>query len=364
MAKTMQINTTEVKQICSDFNSKVASIDLGSIDVAGAFEPFTSLGILTNYVTSLKEALSTITENCTTISSVLNNLATTQEDIDDAGKGGAGTDYFGGSGGSGGGSSGGSGGGGGGYSGGGTSVDNGGSTIGVDSGTGADTESSLSDIASSSALQTLLSILSTSPSTITSEERASYLKELLKLKLQDSNADLSKVIDSMDPSDLQAYLASIYNGELAINDATASVTYDILERIASTYNIEITNLLKADRMDSIRDKVEELSNEYIELFNSHNLQTELINIYEGTNISEKDEDFVSSVRTVVDLIALNNNTTGDSLLLEENNMGIVKKEIGKITESIGQLRIMSMQDDESFLEALNNIFKTSGISTS
>ena len=67
MGSTMQINTTEMKNICSTFNSKVSSIDLGSVDVAGSFEPFTSQGILTGYVSSLKDALTSISENCTNI---------------------------------------------------------------------------------------------------------------------------------------------------------------------------------------------------------------------------------------------------------------------------------------------------------
>ena len=95
MSSTMSINTTEINNICSEFNSKVSSIDLGSIDVAGAFEPLTSQGILTSYVSSLKDALTSISENCTNISSILSNLASTQEGIDDAGKKNADTTYFG-----------------------------------------------------------------------------------------------------------------------------------------------------------------------------------------------------------------------------------------------------------------------------
>jgi hypothetical protein len=356
MGNSMTINTTEINNICSTFNSKVSSIDLGSIDVAGAFEPLTSQGILTNYVSSLKEALNSINENCTNISSILKNLADTQQGIDDAGKSGAETDYFGGS------SSGGTRSGGSTYSGGGgggshsTSADNGNSTVTVNSGDASTSE--LSSIASTSALEALLSILNSSTTTITSEERASYLKELLKLKLQDSNADLSKVIDSMDPTELQAYLKNIYNGELAINDATVSVTYDILERISKETNIELKDLVTSENIDTVRDKVEAMSEEYINLFNSHNLQTDLQGIYDGSNIEGKDEDFVESVRTVVDIIAINQDTTGDQLLLESSNMDTIKTEIGKVTESLGQLRIMSTGTNEEFVSALTNIFTT------
>lgn len=356
MGSTMSINTTEINNICSEFNSKVSSIDLGSIDVAGAFEPLTSQGILTSYVSSLKDALTSISDNCTNISSILSNLANTQQEIDNSGKDGAGSNYFGNNNSSGnnsGNRSNNSGGGGGNHT---TSTNNNNSTVTVDSGNGSDSQSQLSDLTTTEALETLLSILSTSSTAITSEERASYLKELLKLKLQDSDADLAEVIDSMDPTELQSYLKKIYNGELAINDATVSVTYDILERISKETNIELTELVSEENLDTIREKVESMSQEYITLFNSNDLQAELSAIYDGSGVEGKDEDFVSSVRTIIDIIAINEETTGDQLLLEASNVDTLKTEIGKVTESLGQLRIMSAGSNEEFLTALNNIF--------
>ena len=354
MSSTMSINTTEINNICSEFNSKVSSIDLGSIDVAGAFEPLTSQGILTSYVSSLKDALTSISENCTNISSILSNLASTQEGIDDAGKKNADTTYFGNDTGNGNGNGNGNGSStSGSHS---TGTNNGNSSVGVQSGEGSNSQSELNEIATTTALETLLSILSTSPTAITSEERASYLKELLKLKLQGSNAELAEVIESMDPTELQAYLKKIYNGELVINDATVSVTYDILERISKETNIEMTELVSEENIDTIREKVEEMSQEYITLFNSNNLQQDLQSIYDGTGVEGKDEDFVSSVRTIIDVIAINEETTGDQLLLEAGNVDTLKTEIGKVTESLGQLRIMSAGSNDEFISALNNIF--------
>lgn len=354
MSSTMSINTTEINNICSEFNSKVSSIDLGSIDVAGAFEPLTSQGILTSYVSSLKDALTSISENCTNISSILSNLASTQEGIDDAGKKNADTTYFGNDTGNGNGNGNGNGSStSGSHS---TGTNNGNSSVGVQSGEGSNSQSELNEIATTTALETLLSILSTSPTAITSEERASYLKELLKLKLQGSNAELAEVIESMDPTELQAYLKKIYNGELVINDATVSVTYDILERISKETNIELTELVSEENIDTIREKVEEMSQEYITLFNSNNLQQDLQSIYDGTGVEGKDEDFVSSVRTIIDVIAINEETTGDQLLLEAGNVDTLKTEIGKVTESLGQLRIMSAGSNDEFISALNNIF--------
>ena len=346
----MQIDTAKISSICSTFKSNVSSIDLGSVDVAGAFEPFTSQGILTGYVSSLKEALSSISENCTNIAGILENLAGTQANIDDNGKKAGETDLFttprttGGGGG----------GGGGGYHS--TGTDNGNQSVGINSTDASDEKKDLSELMSSTLLESLLSILTSSASTLTDEERASFLKELLKLKLMDDK-ELSDIVESMDPTELQAYLKKIYNGELAINDATVSITYDILESIAKANNSTLTEFVKEENMDIIREKVEQLSQEYITLFNSNDLRTELQNIYDGNNIDGKSEDFVNSVRTTLDLIAVNNSTTADDLLLEDSKADTLKTEIGKISETLGQLRVMSTKTNSEFLTALNNIFK-------
>ena len=344
----MQIDTGRISSICSTFKSSVSTIDLGSVDVAGAFEPFTSQGILTGYVSSLKEALSSISENCTNIAGILEGLAGTQETIDQTGTNAGETNFFN----TGNRSSGGGGGGGGGYHS--TGANNGNSTVELKSTD--TTKSELSSLMSSELLEKLLSILTSSSTAITDEERASYLKELLKLKMQDSK-ELSDIIESMDPSELQAYLKKIYNGELAINDATVSITYDILEAIAKSNNSTIEEFIKVENMDTIRSKVEELSQEYITLFNSNDLRSELQNIYDGTNIDGKSEDFVKSVRTTLDLIAVNNDTTADALLMEDSNTATLKTEIGKISETLGQLRVMSTKSNSEFLQSISNIFK-------
>ena len=119
--------------------------------------------------------------------------------------------------------------------------------MGVPSTSASEQTQQLNSIMSSEYLESLLSILTSSSSAVTSEERASYLKELLKLKLQESK-ELQGVIESMDPTELQAYLKKIYNGELAINDATVSVTYDILEQIAKEHNTTLEDFVKEEKL--------------------------------------------------------------------------------------------------------------------
>ena len=355
---TLVLNTTNMSTVCSNYKSKVSSIDLASVDVTSMFEPFTSVGVLTSYVPSLKEALQSITDNCTSLISILENLVATQSTIDQGTESGAGTNYFSDYGGSSGSSSGSSGssGGGGSYSssGGGqtTSTNNGQSTISINNPTVEQPTTSLAT--DSGFMQSLISIASTSPTALTSEDRASYLKELLKIKNQ-NNSQVLEVIESIDPTTLQTYLKSILNGELPITNVAQSVTFDILESIAKERNIELTELITTENVDDIRQKVEEMSDEYMTLFSSNNLSTELLSIYDGV-AEGKTDSFISSVRTAVDMIAINKDISSESLLAEEQYEPYLKEEIGKVTEALSEIRLMSTKSNSEFVEALTTLF--------
>ena len=351
----MVLNTTGVSNVCSTYKGKISSIDLGSIDVTAAFEPFTSLGILTSYVPSLKDALSSIQDNCNSLCSILENLVSTQSAIDTSGQQAAGTGYFndyGGSSGGGtnyGGSSGGS------TSSGGTqttTTDNGQQTVGVES---PDVEQSVQKLTTDDGfMKSLLSIATTSPSAITSEERASYLKELLKIKNQ-NNDSVTEVIDSLDPTVLQQYLQKILNGELPITDISQSVTFDILESIAKSTNTELVNLFKGDNLEDLRTKVAEIANEYLTLFNSNDLNTELLAVYDGTKADTLGEDFTTSIRTTVDMIALNKDVTAEELLSNNDYNGYLHEQITSVVSALNEVKAVCTKSDSEFVTALGKL---------
>ncbi len=358
---TLIMNTTNLNSVCSNFKSKVSSIDLGGIDVTSMFEPFTSVGVLTSYVPSLKDALKTITDNCNSLIGILQNLVDTQQNIDDNGaqNGNSGyfTDYggnnsYGNSGGNSGGYSGG-------YSGGSSSnVNNGNSTIGIKNPSVEDPITTLQT--DPGFMQSLISIASTSPTALTSADRASYLKDLLKIKNQ-NNQNTVSIIDSVDPTVLQTYLKSIINGELPITNVAQSVTFDILERIAKERNINLTELITAENVNDIRQKVEELSQEYLTIFNSNNLQTDLLNIYDGATSPEMSDDFISSIRTAIDIIAINKDITAEELLGNEANASYLKEELGKVTEALSQIRLMGTKSNAEFVDSLTKLFGESQV---
>ncbi len=351
MADTMVLNTTNMTSICSNYKSKVSSIDLASVDVTSIFEPFTSVGVLTSYVPSLKEALQSIQDNCTSLISILENLVSTQTVIDNNASDQGSTNYFSDYSGDRSYSSGRSSSSGGEQS---SSANNNQQSVGL----APTIDPSLQSLATEPGfMQSLMSIATTSPSTITSEERASYLKELLRIKNQ-NNGNATSIIEATDPTVLQAYLQSILNGELPITNVAQSVTFDILQRIAAENNIELTDLFKTENLNDIRAKVEELSEEYITLFNSNNLKTDLLAVYDGTVADVKSDDFISSVRTALDIIALNKDTSAESLLAEEEYDSYLREEIGNVAEALSEIRLMGTKSNDEFVAALTTLFGT------
>ena len=348
----MVINTTGVTSVCSTYKSAISSADLASIDVTSAFEPFTSVGVLTSYVPSLKEALASINDNCNSLCSILENLANTQQGIDDSGKQKTDTGYFNDYGGNnyrGSNRSGSSNSSGGQQD---TSVDNKNQEVGVNA---PDVEQSLQQLATDEGfMQALLSIASTSPSAITSEERASYLKELLKIKNQ-NNQSVVDVIDSLDPSVLQQYLQKILNGELPITDVSQSVTFDILEQIAKENGCELVDLFKGSDLSDHKTKVQSLADEYLTLFNSNNLKTDLLAVYDGTETDKYSDEFTTSIRTTLDIIALNKDTTSEELLSNAEYDTYLKEQVSSVVAALNEIKAVCTKSDSEFVTGLGKI---------
>ncbi len=329
---TLKIDTTEVKNFCNNFNSKMTTIDLGSLDISNAFEPFTSQGILTDYVNNLKKALSTITEKSTSITTVLTKFADTQENIDNAGKRVADANSFsqetnptgdrnnynsyn--------------------YNSQETSVNNGNSEIGINS------KHKLMEMNHTTeslvTFKNLSSLLEKDISGATEEEKEAYQNELSKLKIQ-------------------VLLTKIDKKETKLDQAEECVTYDVLKQISEELNIELIDILGNQNIEDVKTKVENISQEYINIFNSNNLSVDLKNIYEGNNTTIQDQDFIYSIKNMVDLIAKKENISVEDLLQSQNNE-LLMQNIGIVKQSLEKLKTTSTSSNKEFIDTLKNIFK-------
>ncbi len=279
---TLMLNTSGMNTACSNFKSKVSSIDLTGTDVASLFEPFTSVGVLTSYVSSLKSALASINDNCNSLIGIMKNLVETQRVIDQGTENMGETDYFkeysGGSG-------------------------RRGSSSGGKQSTGTNNGNSTIDI-------------------------------------NDSTAEDPSVRLENGLNEIETYFKSILNGETKITDVAESVTFDILERIIKEKNIELRELITSENNDEINKYVEEISREYLKLFESKNLRADLFAIYNGDITNTISDDFMSSIRNVIDIMADNKGVTVETLLTDDQYESYVKEEISRASAAVSEVKTL------------------------
>lgn len=282
---TLMLNTSGMNTACSNFKSKVSSIDLTGTDVTSLFEPFTSVGVLTSYIPSLKSALASINDNCNSLIGIMKNLVETQRVIDKGTENLGETDYFKE------------------YSGGSGGTQRGGSSSGGKQSTGADNGNSTIDINNSTA--------------------------------QDPSLELENGLN-----EIETYFKSVLNGETEITDVAEIVAFDILKRIIKEKNIELRELITNENNNEVNKCLEEISREYLRLFESKNLRADLFAIYNGDITNTISDDFMSSIRNVIDIMADNKGVTVETLLTDDQYESYVKEEISRASAAVSEVKTL------------------------
>ena len=279
---TLILNTSGMNNVCSDFKSKISSVDLTGIDVTSIFEPFTSVGVLTGYVPSLKNALASINDNSVSLINIMKNLVETQSVIDKGTQAGAETDYF-----------------------------RGQSTGGGRSGRGS----------------------SGTHSTGVDDGKST-------IDINDSTAEDPSVQLEVGLNEMELYFESILNGDVKITDVAESITFDILQRIISEKNIELRELITGENNDEVIDCVEEISQEYLRLFESEDLRTNLLAIYNGDVPDTMSTDFMNSIRNAVDIMALNKGVAVETLLTDNQYESYLNEEINRASNTVSEVKLI------------------------
>ena len=78
----LEISPNDIKDVCSQWKSKLASIDLSSIDVESTFDSLVSVGVATSYIPSLKLALSKGEKSTLAAINMVNYAAEEQNGLD------------------------------------------------------------------------------------------------------------------------------------------------------------------------------------------------------------------------------------------------------------------------------------------
>lgn len=379
---TLEINPTGIDDVCSFWNQKIASENIESINVESAFEALTSQGVATAYIPSLKNALSQVTTLATKISSTIENAKNEQVSVDEAAKNkNESTDTSSytparGSGGSSGskGSSGSSSSGSrgdsssrssGGYSGGGaTSSSNASSSVNnndknIEINTDAVKALNNMDYANYDVfLKGLTSIISGNATLevyLQDERYADVLKEKLS-NITGLSSDIKQVIASMDPKTLQLTLQNWYTDTSVVTDTTKSVVYNYTEALAKNSNTSINEFIKKSGKDVV-SSFEDAHDTIDKMIKTGTVQEELLNIYDGNNISDKKETTVVLVRNIIDEVAKKNNTSSEIMLTDANKSENLKTEMTKISRSLAYVKSLNSLSSANIANALESILK-------
>ena len=379
---TLEINPTGIDDACSFWNQKIASENIESINVESAFEALTSQGVATAYIPSLKNALSQVTTLATKISSTIENAKNEQVSVDEAAKnknestdtssyaparssggssgskGSSGSSSSGSRGGSSSRSSGG-------YSGGGaTSSSNASSSVNnndknIEINTDAVKALNNMDYANYDVfLKGLTSIISGNATLevyLQDERYADVLKEKLS-SIQGLSNDIKQVISSMDPKTLQLTLQNWYTDTSVVTDTTKSVVYNYTEALAKNSNISINEFIKKSGKDVV-SSFEDAHNTIDKMIKTGTVQEDLLNIYDGNNISDKKETTVALVRNIIDEVAKKNNTSSETILTDANKSETLKTEMTKISRSLAYVKSLNSLSSANIANALESILK-------
>lgn len=379
---TLEINPTGIDDACSFWNQKIASENIESINVESAFEALTSQGVATAYIPSLKNALGQVTTLATKISSTIENAKNEQVSVDEAAKNkNESTDTSsyaparssGGSSGSKESSSSTSSGSRGssssrssdGYSGGGaTSSSNASSSVNnndknIEINTDAVKALNNMDYANYDVfLKGLTSIISGNATLevyLQDERYADVLKEKLS-SIQGLSSDIKQVIASMDPKTLQLTLQNWYTDTSVVTDTTKSVVYNYTEALAKNSNISINEFIKKSGKDVV-SSFEDAHNTIDKMIKTGTVQEDLLNIYDGNNISDKKETTVALVRNIIDEVAKKNNTSSETILTDANKSETLKTEMTKISRSLAYVKSLNSLSSANIANALESILK-------
>lgn len=379
---TLEINPTGIDDACSFWNQKIASENIESINVESAFEALTSQGVATAYIPSLKNALGQVTTLATKISSTIENAKNEQVSVDEAAKnknestdtssyaparssggssGSKGSSSSTSSGSRGGSSSRSSGG----YSGGGaTSSSNASSSVNnndknIEINTDAVKALNNMDYANYDVfLKGLTSIISGNATLevyLQDERYADVLKEKLS-NITGLSSDIKQVIASMDPKTLQLTLQNWYTDTSVVTDTTKSIVYNYTEALAKNSNTSINEFIKKSGKDVV-SSFEDAHNTIDKMIKTGTVQEDLLNIYDGNNISDKKETTVALVRNIIDEVAKKNNTSSETILTDANKSETLKTEMTKISRSLAYVKSLNSLSSANIANALESILK-------
>ncbi len=363
---TLEISPKDIKEVCSQWNSKITSIDLSSIDVESVFSSLISVGVGTSYFPSLKKALAKAEKMVSSTSNLISTASQEQEGIQNYyGNRQGNNNYYGtptGSSGS-------------------SDSNSYGSNSGI-TGTDFNIPSALEDIPGADDeieeedviintefidkineldaesyiefMKALGNIDEGLLPYLVDSEYASKLKKYL-LEAPNISDDLKKIISQMDENELQVTLLSIVTDESAITDVSKSIIYKYTTLLSEKDELKDINksqifLKSVDIVDKFFDTT----------LKSDKVQEELLKVYEGNSIEELDDFSVAFVKTAIDELCEKNNIDYETLLTDPKNADKVKKSVSDLSKSLSYFKAVNSLGDEAAVLIYDSLIQEDG----
>lgn len=354
---TLEVDTSNLKSVCQEWESKITSIDLSSIDVTSIFAPLTNSSIGTAYIPSLKTALDKVESMILSTSRAIKEAANSQEEVDDQYKkrNKSYSDYS----------------------------DDGKKDDKKDDDkdddknddkqnedeetkdndkedlkVNTDFVSRIEKLDSDSYISFMTALGSISNGEllayVVDTKYASKLKQAL-LSSPNISEDLKKIISEMDENELQVTLQSILTNEKILSDYSKSIIYTYTEELAKSTNIDV---LKVSKEAQFFNNVDDFFNTIDALVKSDNLQDNLLTIYDGSSpVTSLSEESTNFVRIAVDKLSEKENVKYDELLTNKAHLNTIKESLTDLSKSLAYFRTVNTMGIEAAQLLLSNALK-------
>lgn len=174
-----------------------------------------------------------------------------------------------------------------------------------------------------------------------------HISDNLKSLIQIGNINIS-----------QKLLADIFNGKnpeiIGLNDNIKNTLKTYLNTIANNNNITLNQLLTDVTYDSLLKS--SLANfnglpAYLSSIDDDNVINTLLNIYDGNNIGNMNQEQTTIIRDFLDVSAQSNSSDVESFLLDNTNIKEEMNRLGKSSVFINTLTKFSNETSSSILNA-------------
>ena len=311
--KEIFLNSASITDLCSNWKSRVNNLNLTSERItSSALRYFSSYGILENYCVSLSTAINSIILTINNINDSINNSKNSQIMVDESYSNNKviNNDYTTNSVNNS-------------YRKANTTVNNNFYNASINSNQMGVNDFNLIDYIGISVV--LSKFLSASNSTFFDIVNDDIKIENVKKELLNSiniTDELKKSLLNMDISALKQILVKLYSsGNInLINSENIEFLNSYFTKIANINNIDYNSLISnAENQQLLYNNFNYFNNalNYIDSISSDNVfrfREKILNIYEGKNIYNLDSNSVSALKTIIDVVAENNNTSSEQIL--------------------------------------------------